>query len=108
MKHSFLVNIESLQESNFVKSLAPKHQIWIGFSDVHKEGYWVWTKDGYYTPFTNWDSYQPDNRGGSEDCAVVLGSFRSSRWGDQQCTLAKYSVCEKGERIFENPSKPTA
>ncbi|XP_042362729.1 lactose-binding lectin l-2-like [Plectropomus leopardus] len=92
-----LVSIHSLDEHNFVKALI-KHfdsaqgWTWIGLSDIHKEGRWMWS-DGSAVNFTLWGAGQPDNAGGNEHCGHKnIGS--ELKWNDHQCSQTFPFVCE--------------
>ncbi|XP_041665587.1 ladderlectin-like [Cheilinus undulatus] len=90
-----LVSIHSLAEQDFVKTLIRnfdpglKHT-WIGLSDVHKEGSWMWS-DGSAVNTTIWLPGQPDNYQGNEDCTEIWGP--DFRWNDILCTMTKPFVC---------------
>lgn len=49
-----------------VRPLARQGAMWLGASDVDKEGQWKWV-DGTPVQFTAWRSDQPDNWGGGEN-----------------------------------------
>ena len=77
--------------------------IFIGYTDEANEGTWEWT-DGGNSPFENWDipTQQPNNGGGAEDCAVMVGS---GTWHDFPCRNVYNYVCQKcpwGKRVQEN------
>ncbi|XP_075333315.1 ladderlectin-like [Odontesthes bonariensis] len=91
-----LVSIHSLQEHEFVnfmiKNFDPNQDItWIGLTDVHKEGGWMWS-DGSKVNFTLWSENQPDNIGANEHC-VNTNSGRAFRWNDLPCSEAHPFVC---------------
>ncbi|XP_030003826.1 lactose-binding lectin l-2-like [Sphaeramia orbicularis] len=96
-----LVSIHSLEEHNFVKSLIQNFDhaqghTWIGLSDTHKEGAWMWS-DGCPVDYVLWDKGQPDNHQGNEDC-VGTNYGESLKWNDMPCSEAFPSVC-----AFRNP-----
>ncbi|XP_030003830.1 lactose-binding lectin l-2-like [Sphaeramia orbicularis] len=91
-----LVSIHSLEEHNFVKSLIQNFDhaqghTWIGLSDTHKEGAWMWS-DGCPVDYVLWDKGQPDNFRGIEDC-VDKNYGESLKWNDASCSNAFPSVC---------------
>uniref|UniRef100_UPI0037E76FB3 lactose-binding lectin l-2-like n=1 Tax=Semicossyphus pulcher TaxID=241346 RepID=UPI0037E76FB3 len=91
-----LVSIHSLAENNFVKNLIKNFDhtegyTWIGLSDLHKEGRWMWS-DGCAVKFSFWHIRQPDNYRGHEDCGHK--NFGGDlKWNDFPCHLTFPSVC---------------
>ncbi|XP_073319720.1 lactose-binding lectin l-2-like [Pagrus major] len=91
-----LVSIHSLEEQNFVKSLIKNFdhsegRTWVGLSDIHKEGRWMWS-DGCAVDFVFWDAREPNNGGGNEDC-VHNNYDEDLKWNDHQCSATYASVC---------------
>ncbi|KAM3596537.1 uncharacterized protein V6R79_016227 [Siganus canaliculatus] len=91
-----LVSIHSLAEENFVKKLIKNFDnaqswTWIGLSDVHKEGKWMWS-DGCAVNFQFWSRGQPDNHGKKEHC-VHVNFDKLRKWNDHQCFQTFPSVC---------------
>uniref|UniRef100_A0A8P4GN04 C-type lectin domain-containing protein n=1 Tax=Dicentrarchus labrax TaxID=13489 RepID=A0A8P4GN04_DICLA len=91
-----LVSIHSLEEEIFVKSLIKNFdhaegRTWIGLSDIHKEGRWMWS-DGCAVDFVFWGTREPNNTGGNEHC--VLNNYENEmKWNDGQCSDMYPSVC---------------
>ncbi|XP_059205172.1 galactose-specific lectin nattectin-like [Centropristis striata] len=91
-----LVSIHSLEENNFVESLIknferfPGHT-WIGFSDIHKEGSWMWS-DGSVVDFLLWDERRPDNAAGIEHCGHK-NFKRGLKWNDGPCSNIFTFIC---------------
>lgn len=79
-----LVSIGSPEEQQFVHSNfgnlgGVDRRIWIGFTDQTTEGTFEWS-DGTPAKFTNWNGGEPNNSGGVEDYAELLGS--NGKWND--------------------------
>ncbi|XP_059205968.1 galactose-specific lectin nattectin-like [Centropristis striata] len=91
-----LVSIHSRDENNFVKSLIKNFdpvegRTWIGLSDIHKEGRWMWS-DGSVVNFLLWNAGQPDNAGGNEHCGHK--NFGAAlKWNDLPCSHTNTFVC---------------
>jgi len=66
------------------------HGGWLGGSDSHVEGEWVWT-DGSSFNYTNWDSSSPDG-GLTKNCMYMHSSHSS--WTDENCDQIKKYFCE--------------
>lgn len=91
-----LVSIRSLEEENFVKNLIKnfdhaEEPTWIGLSDIHKEGRWMWS-DGCAADFYFWRAREPNNNGGNEHC-VQNNYDTEMKWNDAHCSSTLPSVC---------------
>ncbi|XP_041665579.1 ladderlectin-like [Cheilinus undulatus] len=91
-----LVSIHSLEEQNFVKSLIKSvdqahGSAWIGLSDAHKEGQWMWS-DGSAVGFVLWFEGEPNNAEGKEHCAHEH-SNTEMKWNDIDCSTTRAFVC---------------
>ena len=91
--NSYLTDINSTQENDFIHSLAGPGRIWIGFNDRDFEGMFVWTRTGQAGAFTNWSSLEPNDHDGGEDCAVV----DNTDWNDVACADTYRYICKMGE-----------
>uniref|UniRef100_A0A3B3V606 C-type lectin domain-containing protein n=1 Tax=Poecilia latipinna TaxID=48699 RepID=A0A3B3V606_9TELE len=92
-----LVPVHSLEEENFVKLLIrtfdPSQGInWIRLTDFQSYfSGWIWS-DGCKYRFSRWDSGQPDNYRGNENCGVTnYGS--NFYWNDGGCSIKFAFVC---------------
>nr|XP_008304149.1 PREDICTED: C-type mannose receptor 2-like [Stegastes partitus] len=74
---------------------------WIGLTDDPKSwrgtmgndaNSWRWTATGKTstTGYHNWDSPEPNNNGGKENCAFVT---REGKWRDSKCALRRLCIC---------------
>ncbi|XP_042079589.1 lactose-binding lectin l-2-like [Haplochromis burtoni] len=91
-----LVSIHSREEENFVRTLIKNFDhtegiTWIGLSDLHKEGRWMWS-DGCAVRFVHWYPQQPDNWKGIEHCGHMNYS-NVKKWNDFPCSVISPSVC---------------
>ena len=66
--------------------------MWIGLNDRAEEDSWILHSSGMPAVYLNWMSGEPNNFGGSEDCAEMR---RGGIWLDGKCSKSKYFVCEK-------------
>ena len=91
---SFLAIPRSQAEDDFIKSLSPNKDIWIGINDIEQEGSFVGV-DGSEISWTNWDSNQPD--GGTNENGVAISGFSSDngRWYDFAVNNQFKFVCSK-------------
>jgi hypothetical protein len=88
-----LVSIGDQAEQDFVHSNfgnlgGVDRRLWIGFSDTASEGSFAWS-DGTPAKYTNWNGGEPNNSGGVEDFAEMLGS--NGRWNDLNDAGAGYA-----------------
>lgn len=79
-----LASIGSQAENDFILATfgafgGVDRRLWIGFTDRDAEGQWAWS-DGSEAAFTNWNDGEPNNSGGVEHYAEMLGS--NGRWND--------------------------
>ncbi|KAK9526947.1 hypothetical protein VZT92_015619 [Zoarces viviparus] len=91
-----LVSIHSLEEHRFVRTLIKNFdraegKTWIGLSDIHKEGTWMWS-DGSRSNFATWSIYQPDNKNRVEHC-VETNHSGEKKWNDDPCSNTFPFVC---------------
>lgn len=91
-----LVSIHSLEEDDFVSLLIGNFDpaqgfTWIGLSDLHKEGGWMWS-DGSAVEFFRWSDGQPDNAGVQEHCGHK-NYGAELRWNDDLCSYTFAFVC---------------
>ena len=88
--HLTSINDQAEQDfvhGNFGNLAGVDRRIWIGFNDVAVEGMFQWT-DGSPAKYTNWNAGEPNNSGGLEDYAEMLGS--SGQWNDLQLSGGSY------------------
>ena len=88
-----LVSVFSSQVSSPCGSFTNGTCFWIGYKRVSTYGSFVWADGSSYT-YTNWNTPNPDNCGGSEACTVVM-IHNSSRWSDVACSQST-DVCGGG------------
>lgn len=107
----YLATITSSAENSFVFARITGDG-WIGATDVSTEDRWVWatgpeTDTHFYQGrgnaggsavsglYNNWDTDEPNDFGGNEDCAYMYAS-RSGKWNDFPCFTPQGYVVEFG------------
>ncbi|XP_056454929.1 galactose-specific lectin nattectin-like [Gadus chalcogrammus] len=93
-----LVSIHSASEMIFITALIEnfdptKGRHWIGFSDLQKEGSWMWS-DGSPRDFATWFPNQPNNEAGGQHCGEITFWKLEADWNDAQCKMVASSVCK--------------
>jgi hypothetical protein len=78
-----LVTIEDRSEDDFISTMYNGDNGWIGLTNQGVEGTWK-TVNGQSQTYFNWAYGEPNNSGGSENCALKWGS--SGEWNDTPCT----------------------
>ncbi|MEE2757901.1 MAG: acyltransferase family protein [Myxococcota bacterium] len=90
-----LVRLETKAENDhvagFMREVSDK-SFWFDLSDRKREGVWV-DSDGVALSYSKWAPEQPDNEGGSEDCAQ--NNYNAGRWNDVHCKRRLPFVCER-------------
>ncbi|XP_041715745.2 galactose-specific lectin nattectin-like, partial [Coregonus clupeaformis] len=91
-----LASVNSKGEFGFVKNLIhgfdpAESNTWIGLSDLHKEGRWMWS-DGSKVVYTFWSPNEPNNLSGSENC-VHTNNLKEKLWNDTLCSNKYAFVC---------------
>ncbi|XP_061183004.1 perlucin-like protein [Saccostrea echinata] len=101
MLHSKLVEIETMEEDNFVQLQAIKHVhenpgtfgFWIGGTDAVVEGEWMWVTTGQNFTYSNWAPGFPDDYRKNEDCAHLYKA-QHFEWNDEDCDHRMCFICE--------------
>ena len=71
-----------------------KYWSWIALHRDPTDGSkWLWI-DGSLTNYTNWDSNQPNNWRGIQDCVAT----KFGKWHDIRCNLTFLPICEKSRK----------
>ena len=69
---------------------------WIGLTDANKEGTWKLASNGTTATFLNWNSRQPDNYDGNEDCAHLrtggCPDWILNDWADLDCNKTMVKI----------------
>lgn len=88
-----LVTITSPAEQDFVTSLGPPLDAWIGGfqppGSNEPDGGWTWIT-GEPWDYENWNTGEPNDSGG-EDCAQW---WTGNTWNDRDCSLSFYFIVE--------------
>ncbi|MDH3623753.1 MAG: C25 family cysteine peptidase [Myxococcales bacterium] len=103
-----LTRIDDVDENTYVAGFSGSAK-WIGANDQGTEGVWVWPDGAQFwqgdengSPvgglYNNWNSGQPNNWNGTQDCAEMQSS---GGWTDISCTSTRQYVCE-GQPICGN------
>jgi len=75
-----------------------RHGIWIGYTDVDREGQWTLVNGELYDAGDRsqeslyyWTSGQPDNYKGNEDCAHIWLRYNQASLNDMTCSTKAHS-----------------
>ena len=69
--------------------------IWLGATDLAKEGTFVWDLTRQPVGYSNWLPGQPDNYGGNENCMHII-SGDPGKWNDAPCDYRGHiTMCEQ-------------
>lgn len=94
-----LVHIEDAHEQAFVERFVsqtnPNRAIWIGLSDIIKEGNYQWTSGGS-TSYTNWATLNTHpNRHEYDDCVTM--DRQNGQWDDVNCEIRNHVYLDVGD-----------
>ncbi|XP_072407521.1 uncharacterized protein [Chiloscyllium punctatum] len=92
-----LASIHGEEQNQFIQGLIKqknpvKSNTWIGLSDCHKEGIYLWT-DGSLLDFTKWNTDQPDDESDSENCVSVHSEGIEGKWHERVCSDELPFIC---------------
>ncbi len=85
-----LATIDSLAESIWLRDQLGARG-WIGLTDSSSEGTFVWASSAAVPLYENWNSGEPNDWGGGEDCTELR---TAGNWNDMSCTSMFQAVCE--------------
>ncbi|KAI7792227.1 hypothetical protein IRJ41_025976, partial [Triplophysa rosa] len=94
--HTDLINVRNQTDNQLIHNIIhdPHTSVWIGlFRDS-----WEWS-DNIDSAFRYWNSGEPNDAGGSEDCTVV-GMAVEGKWIDMSCSRTYTFVCHEDELIL--------
>jgi hypothetical protein len=98
-----LAVIDSAETNTFLASLAITDPF-IGATDQATEGTWLWVS-GAALSFKSWNTGEPSNSGGTENCAIVLTSGDTKgKWNDVPCDAARAFICQ--DKMARSPGDP--
>ncbi|XP_076014518.1 uncharacterized protein LOC143007034 [Genypterus blacodes] len=95
-KEGDLAVIDDQYENDFVSSYLRDLEFptWIGLSDRLVENEYTWSDGFSPVLYTNWNTNEPNNGGGAEDCVAITHSALSSgKWNDDACHRQYSFVC---------------
>ncbi|KXJ18078.1 C-type lectin BfL-2 [Exaiptasia diaphana] len=76
----------------YLQGIGDINEIWIGLSDLAKEGTFVWS-DGNNSTYTNWINGEPNNYNGNEHCTIKRLE-NSWMWNDDKCEVKAPFACK--------------
>ena len=101
-----LASITSDAENDFVNTLAGANEVWIGLNDKQTQETYVWSDGTAFdtSVFNKWDSNQPSNTNGQQDCVAMR---TDGKWDDLKCNKDYKFVCETSTSTSTNPPVST-
>ena len=99
--HNSINNTHAFQAAGATSSWT-----WIGLNDQDTEGAYVWS-DGSSVDYTNWNSGEPNQSGGEEDCTNM---WQSGYWNDLPCesTSVLHFICNAKQPTRSPTTIPSA
>ena len=91
-----LLTINDSTENAWADSTADTYATdkwWMGLNDRASEGTFVWAS-GEVVTYTNWGAGEPNDGGGSEDCAQLNRFHPAQTWNDEPCGSSFRYICE--------------
>ena len=93
-----LVTVTSLAQNRWVyeyyRTLGQTgNSIWLGGTDISKEGTFQWIDGSDTSHFHYWAANQPDNNGGAENCLCWWAGY-NGQWNDNSCGNAYKALCK--------------
>ena len=65
------------------------------YRDPNDDSRWLWV-DGSRATYTHWNTGEPNDAGGNEDCTMMLSS--DGKWNDLACFNSFKYLCETNGR----------
>ena len=87
-----LATVQSAAQNALLLTAAAGNVVWIGGTDAASEGAWVWSPSNTPLSYTKWNSGEPNNANGGEDCLMVNNV---GQWNDDWCTSKRKYVCQQ-------------
>ncbi|XP_072341476.1 uncharacterized protein [Scyliorhinus torazame] len=92
-----LTSIHGDDDNQFIRGLIKQKNpaepsAWIGLSDCHKEGTYLWT-DGSMLDFGKWCENQPDDETEIENCVNINSEGVGGKWYDRICSDELPFIC---------------
>ncbi|CAG2208820.1 CD206 [Mytilus edulis] len=84
-----LVSVHNERESNFLNNNFTQTFMWIGLSNFHNNGRYLWS-DGTILNYTDWGQSEPNNVNNNENCAQTY--YR--KWNDNNCFMSFRFICK--------------
>ena len=96
-KDSYLVEVTTESELEFVGGLVNGNIIWIGATNILRghEGDFVYQESQRAVHQTFWNDGEPNNHGGEEHCVEMFVRRGVAKFNDVPCTFEWMVVCEK-------------
>ncbi|XP_076109310.1 perlucin-like protein [Mytilus galloprovincialis] len=93
----YLTQVTDSTENSWIVSMITSKKVnqqdYLIGATYFKEGDWRWVNDLSKVQFTSWDSGQPDNHQGKEDCAH-FGQTHNYKWNEHECSNILGYICE--------------
>ncbi|CAG5136256.1 unnamed protein product [Candidula unifasciata] len=90
-----LAEVSTTEENNFVSAIARTRKgtcVWLGATDIFREGDWKWTNRRDFSNFTNWSGGEPNNLNNVENCLNMFQRL-NYRWNDENCNSNCNFIC---------------